>query len=338
VGSLWVTYQDTREADRYISVQGARITATDEPVTFQPAPAIPSSRKGNFGDITIGPDGQVLVAYQVPNFRRCPEESRSRAICKADILTNLDVDGLGPASFAPAVSVSATEVGLEAVPPQSTNRIDAEVNVEFDRSGGDFRGKAYLVYTDKTGSLDSGSSGDTEVLLRNSSDKGVTWSAPKRVNDDDGGATQFLPHLAMDESDGTLAITFYDSRRDAEASGENKANDEVHLFGAIADPGGEVLSPNFAISSKPSKETLALAPPSPARDLDFGDYTGAAFHHGLLFPVWADNSNATRDNPDGDMAFDLYTSIVDISKVRARASAIKGMFRQAFEGPLKRCS
>jgi hypothetical protein len=39
-----------------------------------------------------------------------------------------------------------------------------------------------------------------------------------------------------------------------------------------------------------------------------------AFANGRFIPVWADNSNATRDNPNGTGSlFDIYTAIVTVS-------------------------
>jgi hypothetical protein len=47
--------------------------------------------------------------------------------------------------------------------------------------------------------------------------------------------------------------------------------------------------------------------------LDFGDYEGLAFEAGSFYPVWADNSNSTRDNPDGRLqAMDVYTARVEV--------------------------
>ena len=47
--------------------------------------------------------------------------------------------------------------------------------------------------------------------------------------------------------------------------------------------------------------------------IDYGDYTGLDFTHGVLYPTWADNSNSTGDNPDGTLhQLDLYVGVVPI--------------------------
>src|SRR5205807_7307845 len=33
------------------------------------------------------------------------------------------------------------------------------------------------------------------------------------------------------------------------------------------------------------------------------------FYHGVFYPIWADNSNSTKNNPDGTLKnFDIYTA------------------------------
>ena len=45
-------------------------------------------------------------------------------------------------------------------------------------------------------------------------DSGATWSAPERVNDDCGQTSQFMPRVAVDPTDGALALCWYDCRND----------------------------------------------------------------------------------------------------------------------------
>ena len=52
-----------------------------------------------------------------------------------------------------------------------------------DRTNGPFRGWLYVVWNDTR-------NGDADVYLTSSPDRGTTWTAPVRVNDDDvGGGT-----------------------------------------------------------------------------------------------------------------------------------------------------
>jgi hypothetical protein len=46
----------------------------------------------------------------------------------------------------------------------------------------------------------------------------------------------------------------------------------------------------------------------------YGGYTDVAFHGGQFYPVWADNSNSTLDNPDGaNKPLDIYTAAVTVN-------------------------
>ena len=91
--------------------------------------------------------------------------------------------------------------------------IDAEAGLAWDCSNGPHRGRVYLVYTDRPTS----SSMDTDIYLRHSDDNGATWTAPLRVNDDmaGNGKSQFLPRIALDQTTGCIAISFYDCRNSA---------------------------------------------------------------------------------------------------------------------------
>jgi hypothetical protein len=46
----------------------------------------------------------------------------------------------------------------------------------------------------------------------------------------------------------------------------------------------------------------------------FGGYTDVAYHGGVFYPAWADNSNSTLDNPDGaNKPLDIYTAAVTLN-------------------------
>ena len=54
-------------------------------------------------------------------------------------------------------------------------------------------------------------------IIHDSSKDGATWSAPVRVNDDavKNGAVQFFTWMAVDPSDGSVNVLFYDRRNRA---------------------------------------------------------------------------------------------------------------------------
>jgi len=129
---------------------------------------------------------------------------------------------------------------------------------------------------------------------------GTTWSTPVRVNDDAGTNSQFLPRISLDQSDGMIAVTWYDAR-------DSALNDTAKYFGAFSSDGGTTFGLNFQIAAGTSNQANSVAA---LKKADYGDYTGSAFVDGRLVPAWADNSNSTGDNPDGATKFDVYAAIV----------------------------
>jgi hypothetical protein len=120
---------------------------------------------------------------------------------------NLDADGLSAGGFGAQGSVTGTNVGgFRPVPPQPNRTIDAEANLAWDISGGSHNGRLYAVYVDAP----STSSNDTNIFVRFSDNNGTTWSAPVRVNDDATSNSQIQPAIAVDQTTGDVAVTWYD--------------------------------------------------------------------------------------------------------------------------------
>src|SRR5436309_1124354 len=79
-GSVWITYTDS--SGRLVA-QGAAVTALGAVGAFSAVERSGSS--GDFGDIAVGPSGQVLVTYQNASSGNGPDS----------IKVNLDSDGVG---------------------------------------------------------------------------------------------------------------------------------------------------------------------------------------------------------------------------------------------------
>jgi len=291
-GSVWVTYWTMGG----IVVSGAGVSglgAVGSFISIQPIQ--PASV--NFGDIAVGPDGEVMVTYG-PN-----SGSSGR------IYTNVKPDGLGPNPFSTFTAAVPVNIGGFAhIPAQPNWGIDPEAGLAWDRSTGPHRGRVYLVYTDAP----AVGSADTNVFVVHSDDMGATWSNPVRVNDDTGTNSQFLPHISLDQSDGMIAVTWYDARN-------STFNDTAQYFGAFSSDGGAAFGANFQIAAGTSDQAKSVAA---LKKADYGDYTGNAFVNGRLVPAWADNSDSTGDNPDGATNFDVYTAIVRAPASGASNSAL----------------
>lgn len=297
-GSVWVTFA---EGSRAIAA-GAKVNGVGDVGDFSDLFALPGAQRGTFGDIAIGPDGSVAVAYQ-------------RRDGKRSLLgVNVDPDGLGPLPFGPRVVAGTSGVKLfDILPAQHERAIDAEVALAYDRSGGTFDGRLYTLYTD----VASGSSRDRnnmDLFLRFSDDNGKRWSNALRVNDDTGTASQILPRLALDQTTGQLAVTWLDTRDDQTSDQpddtDDKKDTDVVLYAAVATPTEKGLT----ISDSERIAAGSTNAASAENAVELGDYLGLAFHAGTFRPVWSDNSNSTGDNPAGAGAdLDLYSASVPAS-------------------------
>lgn len=328
-GSVWVTWNE----DDTIVARGAPVSGLGSVGPFSASEKVPGSHApgaimtrrlpgtrqpapgsgggvGQFGDIAIGPDGQVVVAWQTsqPDSISCP--------CEIDV--NTDADGLGAGGFGSAVKVTDTNVAkFDAITPQFNRTIDAEANLQYDRSSGTHDGRLYLTYTDAPNPpVDGVGDDNTDIYLRYSDNDGASgsWSAPVKVNDDGGATSQFLPYLAVDNTTGNLIVTWYDARDDP-------VNDQnVQYWGALSEDGGATFGPNFIISENSSNGDLGSDP-----GFEFGDYSWVDFTHGLALPVWSDNGNALHNNPDGTLSgLDLYTARVEVNQCNGKQATILG--------------
>ena len=132
-----------------------------------------------------------------------------------------------------------------------------------DRSNGPHRGTIYVNWSDQRHGEE-----DTDIWVAYSEDKGMTWSAPVRVNDDQAGNQQFLTWMDIDQSNGHLHTVFYDRRH------QDGTTTDVYL--ASSEDGGRTWT-NTQINTQSFK-------PSP--QVFFGDYNDIAVVNGSVRPIW----------------------------------------------------
>jgi hypothetical protein len=294
--SVWVSF--TRTPGNQIQAFGAPVTGLDHFGSFTAPENVPSPGNGDYGDTAVGPAGQVMVTYQ----------NATNGQGGADIYTAVDPDGLGPAGFGKPNLVTHSHVGgFDFIPAQPNRSIDAEANLAWDRSGGAHNGRVYLVWTQET----PNESDNTDIMLQHSDDNGATWSPAAKLNDDHTTNSQYDPAIALDQTSGALAVSWYDTRNDLGTGGSGDTdgipNDDFQIWATDSTDGGATFAPNFQVSQGTSNAIDANS------FFDIGDYTHAAFVSGTFWPAWSDNSNSTGDNPDGTLhQLDLYTAKVPI--------------------------
>jgi hypothetical protein len=131
-----------------------------------------------------------------------------------------------------------------------------------DISNGPHRGTIYINYLDSVGTR------DRDVKVIKSTNGGLNWSAPIRVNDDAAGKEQFFTWLTIDRVTGYLYCVFYDRR--------NYTDNQTDVYLARSTNGGATWV-NERISSSPFLPTYTTF---------FGDYNNISAHNGMVRPIW----------------------------------------------------
>jgi hypothetical protein len=311
--SIWLSFTDGIG----IQVTGATVKGLGlaNIGAFSAPVELPGSDLGNFGSIAVGPNGQVAVVYQNAGFFSTSN----------DIRANVNLTGIG-GTWSQSILVTETNViGTDKSIPANTNSLgtDAEANLSWDLSGSiagtspsPFAGRLYMIYNDAPSSTSSAVS----VYERFSDDGGITWSGRIRINDfDNGVASHWLPSIVTDPVTGIVAAEWYDTRNDQGhfLPGDTNGipNDDAQLFVSASFNGGLTWAPNVRASAGTSNAADSEPAPLGLRNLGYGDFQlSNAFFNGVFYPVWADNSNSTGDNPDGTLKrMDTYTAMVLIS-------------------------
>ena len=288
--ALWATWSVD---DTYVEAAGARITSSGTVRAFGAIERMARSRRCRFGDIAVGPLGDVALV--------CERDIERTTPTHAELRIAFDADGLGPGGFGGTTVVATTKVStFEPIAPQRRRTVDAEAGLGWIATGAN-GGRLVLLFTDER----PDQSDDTNVVAKVSDDGGATWSS--RVAVTAAANAQFLPRLAVDPTTGHLAAGWHDASLD-DGSGaydtDGVANtDAMYAMSFSAD--GVTWSTPQMISEGASNARAS------GNAIEFGDYTGLAFSAGVAHPAWADNSNSTADNPDGTLhAFDVYSAAV----------------------------
>src|SRR5712691_3655563 len=223
-----------------IIADGAPVTGFGMVGNFITAEVVPGSNNCTYGDVAIGPKGQVM------NVCTLTETGEGGGTLRV----NVDPDGIGPQRFGNSVAVIDTHIGgFHFIPAQIDRSIDSEPGLAWDRTGGPHSGRVYLVYTFER----SNGTDDTDIFVRFSDDQGATWSTPVRVNDDTTTNSQFLPKISLDPTTGNLAVVWYDSRNDLGTGGAGDTNgvpnDDAQFWGAFSTDGGQTFTKNVQISA-----------------------------------------------------------------------------------------
>jgi len=214
-----------------------------KPIEIDKHPGLPRDDNGAAEgfDGAVGPDGALFAVWSQDN----------------DIMLTSSRDG--GKSFSRARAIIHTAPIMFAV--QTLERANGFPQIAIDPRSR----KLYVTWSDYR-------NGDLDVFSSTSTDGGRRWAAPVRVNDDSlhNGADQFFQWLAVDPTDGSANVLFYDRRGDP----ENRT--QIVVLARSTD-GGRTFK-NYKWTEKPFE----------AGGVFFGDYSGIAAWGGRVYGAWTE--------------------------------------------------
>ncbi|MFZ1729059.1 MAG: T9SS type A sorting domain-containing protein [Bacteroidota bacterium] len=233
----------------------------------------------------VGPDGQVYVAWAGPD----------------GLYFDRSLDG--GATFGTDKVISDMPGGWD-IEISGISRSNGLPITVADISSSPNRGTIYVNWVDQR-------NGDPDVFIAKSTDEGVTWSGPIRVNDDPvgNGRDQFFTWATVDPKTGDLWIVFHDRR--------NYATDSTDVYLARSTDGGQTFI----------NERLSDMAFYPSPMVFFGDYNGIAAYDGRVRPIWVELDQ-------GELT--IHTALIDLTpnRVSDPPQPSQGFNFQAYPNPV----
>lgn len=218
----------------------------------------------------VGPNGEIYVAWAGPKIRNS----------QFGIFFDKSTDG-GTTWLANDIYVADQPGGWDYM-IGGIYRANGLPVTCCNLSNGPYRGHIYINWTDEAGT------NDHDVKFVRSTNGGLNWSAPLRVNNDPAGKEQFFSWMTVDNTTGYIYILFYDRRNSSSGSTAT----EVYL--AKSTDGGTTFT-NMMVSETPFVPTSSVF---------FGDYTNITAAQNKIRPIWI--------RLDGT-SLKLYTAIIDFT-------------------------
>ncbi|MEZ4689107.1 MAG: T9SS type A sorting domain-containing protein [Ignavibacteria bacterium] len=193
-----------------------------------------------------------------------------------------------------------------------------------DNSYTSSRGNVYVVYCVNPLTADI-----ADINFVRSTDYGVTWSQPIRVNDDNTTTDQWMPAISCDSKTGKIYVSWFDSR-------EDPANNLLtKIYASVSTDGGQTFTANAPVSNALfNPNNMAVGQPGGERYI--GDYHGISAIGNTSYVVWMDGRNNNLGSYTGyypDFAMTTNSSSAnlgnnDSTKVVVKVPSVNGPFTE----------
>ncbi len=221
-------------------------------------------------NLSTGPNGEVYAVWTI--YDGWPQDEKALGFARS-----FD----GGATWEPSYRIIDNIKGIRNSEVPQNMRVNSFPTMAVDMSDGPNSGNIYVTWTN-VGVPGVNQGSDRDVYMIKSTDGGLTFGEPIRVNQDPigQGKAHFLPWIACDASNGIISTIFYDNR--------NVPANQAEAWVAVSTDAGETWE-DFKVSD------VAFTPtPIPGLASGyFGDYLAIHASNGKVYPAWTDNRTGT---------------------------------------------